>query len=275
MPIILISRGTMSGVRLLVKSLTEHLGYRSVSREDLIARVNEHGEIANRIVEHLGKATRAYDQFSQLRRSYVILMRMALLEYIREDNLVYHGYSGHLLVAPMQHFLRVRINAPLPLRVQMTMDRLGCIEQAARDHILTQDEERGRWARFMYGRDIRDPGLYDVVVNLNRMPMHAVCMMLQAVAEEPQFATTPQTRQAVETLLLTTQIEAAIATDPRTSALDVVAEADDKRVKLIGPWLEHKQCDEVLEIAARVAGARELTYDSGYAPITEIPIETR
>ena len=111
MAIILISRGTMSGVTPLTDSLSKAIGYRSVSREDLVGRVNDHGEIANRIVESIGSATRGYEQFSRLRRPYVILMRLALLEYVVHDDLIYHGYSGHLLVPAFQHVLRVRINA--------------------------------------------------------------------------------------------------------------------------------------------------------------------
>jgi len=273
MPIVLISRGTMSGVRLLVGSITEKYGYRSVSREDLIARVNEHGEIANRIVEHIGKATQAYDQFTQLRRPYVILMRLALLEYIRDDNVVYHGSSGHLLVPPMQHMLRVRINAPLAMRIHMTMDRLGCIEKVAREHIQAVDEERRRWARFMYGRDIRDPQLYDVMVNLGRMPMHAVSAMLQCAVQDPDFVTQPETKVEIDRLLLVTRIEASIATEPRTSQFEIAAQVDDHRVKLIGPWLEEAERELVLDITRPLVGDRSLEYVAGYEPVMEIPVK--
>ncbi len=273
MPIILISRGTMSGVSLLVKSLVEHLGYRSLSREDLLSKVNEHGEIANRIVEAIGTATRAYDQFSQLRRPYTILMRLALLEYIRDDNLIYHGYSGHLLVPPMQHMLRVRINAPLSMRVPMTMQRLGCDEQHAREYILTEDEQRGRWARFMYGRDIRDPSHYDVVLNIKRLSTPVVCGLLRAAVDNPEFETTPETIAEVERSLIATRIEAAIASDPRTSSLEITAQVSGDSIVLIGPWLEDSQREIVLALAVTYAGGRHVNYESGFVPVVGLPVD--
>ena len=273
MAIILISRGSMSGVSLLVKSLVKHTGYRHVSREDLVAKVNEHGEIANRIVEAIGTATRAYEQFSQLRRPYIILMRLALLEYIREDNLIYHGYSGHLVVPPMPHMLRVRINAPLSMRIPMTMERLGCDEQQAREYILGEDEQRGRWARFMYGRDIRAPSLYDIVINMNRLSTEAVCGLLRCTVEHPEFETTAEIVAAVEGSLVATRIEAAIATDARTRNLEITARAADDRVALVGPWLEDEQRQTVLAIASASAGGRQVDYDTGYLPVGGLPSE--
>lgn len=280
MPVILISRGTMSGVNLLVKSLSDHLGYRCVSREDLIVKVNEHGEIANRIVRTIGHATRAYEHFSQLRRSYIILMRLALAEYICDEsgcrgNLIYHGYSGHLLLPPMPDTLRVRINAPLEMRVSMTMDRLGCDERKAREHILSEDEKQGRWARFMYGRDIRDPGLYDMVLNLDRLPMRPICMLLESVARDPAFENTGENARAMERLLIATQIEAAAATDPKTEALEISAEVTDERVLLLGPWLEDEQAEAVAGLAAAYAKGRKIDYETGYAPVFDIPAEGR
>jgi cytidylate kinase len=262
----------MSGVRLVAKSLVERMGYRSLSREDLIARVNQHGEIANQVVEHVGNATRAYDEFSQLRRPYVILMRLALLECIRDDNVVYHGYSGQLLVPPLSHMLRVRVNASLALRLRMTMDRLGCDEKAAREYVQTQDEARIRWARFMYGRDIRDPELYDVMVNLNRLPVPVICTLIQTTAAGPHFATTETVRQAVDALLLAGRIEAAVATDERTRGVEITARVDAERVKLVGPWLEESRREVVLSVARSASGGRELEYVTGYEPVMEIPV---
>jgi two-component system response regulator CpxR len=262
----------MSGVRLVAKSLVERMGYRSLSREDLIARVNRHGDIANQVVERVGNATRAYDEFSQLRRPYVILMRLALLEYIRDDNVVYHGYSGQLLVPPLSHVLRVRVTASLAMRLRMTMDRLGYDEKAAREYVQTQDEARVRWARFMYGRDIRDPELYDLVVNLNRLPVPVVCTLVQATAADSRFAATEEVRQEVDALLLASRIEAALATDERTRCVEIAAHVGAKRVKLVGPWLAESQREAVLAVARSASGGRELEYVTGYEPVMEIPV---
>ena len=270
MAVIFVSRGTMSGVHLLVDCLHERTGIRHISREDLEEVVNRHGELAKRILEKLDKATSAYEQFSELRWPYLVLMRNALLDEIRQDNVVYHGYSGHLLLPPIRHFVRVRIEAPLDLRVTMTMKRLDCDEKSARDYITEADEYRVKWARFMYGRDIRNSLLYDLTLNLGHMTLNAACGILECVMSHEDFHASPESQAEVERLYLATTVEVALITDPRTQALEISAAVQDGELNLIGPYLEERDLSGVKEVAGAVAGVKSVRYSPGYAPSLEI-----
>lgn len=270
MPVIFISRGTMSGVRLLVDCLHQRTGIHCISREDLEKIVNNHGELATRVVEKLAKATSAYDQFSELRWPYMVLMRMALLEEIRADNVMYHGYSGHLLLPIIRHFVRVRIEAPLVLRVKMTMDRLGCDEQTARDYILEADDHRVKWARFMYGRDIRNTLLYDLNLNQERVTMETACGFLEHIMAAEAFQASAESQGEVERLHLAASVEAALVTDPRTQAFEISAAAQKEGIHLIGPYLEDSELVTVEEIALAVEGVEAVQYSPGYASKLEV-----
>ena len=265
MPVILISRGTMSGVTLLVDRLRECTGYRCVAREDLVARVNAYGELAHRIVEQLGNPAQAYEQVCDLRRPYVILMREALLELAEGDDLIYHGYSGHLLLPPIRHLIRARINAPTHLRIAMTMRRLACSADEAKAHITRDDEERVRWARFLYGRDIRDPSLYHLCVNLEWMSIATASNLVCALKTDDDCQATPASREAVATLLLATRVEAALATDERTADIELSAQVADGGITVAGQYLDETRRAAVLEIARRVAGGRDVAYRYGFA----------
>jgi two-component system response regulator CpxR len=270
MPVIFISRGTMSGVHLLVDCLHERTGIRCISREDLERIVNRYGELATRVVEKLANATSAYDQFSELRWPYMVLMREALLEEIRADNVVYHGYSGHLLLPILRHFVRVRIEAPLDLRVKMTMERLGCDETTARDYIVEADDHRVRWARFMYGRDIRNTLLYDVHLNQERVTMETACDILEHIMAAEDFQASAESQGEVERLYLAAGVEVALVTDPRTRALEINAAAQNDGVHLTGPYLEDSEVATVKEIALAVAGVEKVDYIPGYTSKLEI-----
>lgn len=266
MSVVLISRGTMSGVTLLVEQLRERTGARCVSREDLVALVNQHGALAQRIVEQLSDAARAYEAFCELRRPYLILMRAALLEYAQRDNLVYHGFSGHLLLPPIPHFMAIRLNAPREVRTAMTMQRLHCDEEAANSYIDRDDEQRVRWARFMYGKDIRDPGLYDLCINLKRTSVNTACNLVQSMMSDPDCQATPESTQLVERLLCATRIEQALVTDPRTDAVEASARVSNGHVTVTGPYLDDVRRNAVLEIARGVAGVSDVAYQCGFVP---------
>jgi len=270
-PIIFISRGTMSGVHRLVDCLRERTGVRCISVEDLVKIVNRHGEIATRIVEQLKTATSAYDQFSELRWPYIVLMRQAMLEEIRHDNMVYHGYSSHLILPALRHFVRVRIEAPLDMRVEMTKQRLNSDEESAREYIRENDDHRVKWARFMYAQDIRNTMLYDLCLNMGHMTLEAACGIVGNLMKEPDFQATAESTAEVERLYLTTTIEEALVTDPRTASIEIHAKSDtDNGIRLIGPYLDDPERDTVIEIARSVPGVGEVEYIPGYASTLEI-----
>ncbi len=265
MAVIFLSRGTMSGVRKLVGRLQHESTLRFVSREDLVEVVNRHGGLATRVMEEITTADRAYEHFSQLRRAYLVLMRQALLEELTGDGVVYHGYSGHLLLPRMPHFVRVRIDAPIAIRLSLTMERLGCDEEEARNYIRDEDGRRVRWARFMYGQDISNPHLYDIVLNLRWMTLDAVCRLLMNVMADPEYRCGDDARRQVERLRLATDVEAALVADPRTHDLEVSAEVSDDVVTLVGPYLERAALGTALEIAGAAAAGRRIDYRPGYA----------
>ena len=265
MPVIFISRGTMSGVHLFLDYFHSRTGIRCISREDLENDVNRHGEIAVRVLEKLANAHSAYDQFSELRWPYMVLMRKALLEEIRDDNIVYHGYSSHLLLPAFRHFVRVRIEAPLEMRVTMTMRRLSCNEEKAREYITNADEHRVRWARFMYAHDIRNTMLYDLVLNLDRVTLKAACGILECLMAEKDFQVTPESRAEVERLYLASKIEESLVTDPRTAALEIRSEVRNDGIRLIGPYIEDPELTMIIKIVQTVSDTSNVQYNPGYA----------
>jgi cytidylate kinase len=266
MAVLLISRGTMAGGQLVAQCLSHTGHFRCVTREDLVASVNRHGEIATRITAQIDKATQNYERFSELRRPYKILMRHALLEYARQDNLAYLGYSGHLLVEGIAHFIRIRLVAPFELRVRLTMSRLSCDEEAAKDFIRKADEDRARWARFMYGKNLRDPELYDFCVNMERMTVPAVCSLLLRTIDEHELQPTPESVSDLEDEFLATSVLAALVTDPVTFPLDMGATVTGGHLRLEGPYLDDELLDKVRGIAGGIDGVLDVDYQPGYAP---------
>lgn len=266
MAVLLISRGSMSGGQIVAQSLSHTAQFRCVTREDLIASVNAHGEIANRVTESIPKAAQAYGSFSEVRRPYKVLMRLALLEYARRDKLAYFGYSGHLLIDDIAHFVRVRLHASNELRVKTTMARLRCSEEEAHDYIREVDEERIRWTRFMYGKDLRDPGLYDLCISMDRISFGTVASLLVHAVRESEFQATQDSLAELDDLYLAAHIEAALVLDPRTYDLEVGARAEKGQVRLTGPYLDGPKQSVVIEVASSVPGTESVDYAPGYAP---------
>lgn len=270
MPLLFISRGTMSGVQELVKQFHERTGIRCISREDLLQVVAKHGDLALKVVTQLSEATSAYDHFSQLRRPYIILMRQALLQEVQKDNMLYQGFSGQLLVPRIKHFVRVRINASLDLRIPPTMQQHGLDEENAARYIREMDEQRVRWARYTYGRDIRDPLIYDFQFNLGHISIKVLCGIMQNLMSEPELQASEESKTQVRVLLESTNIEAALVCDERTRKFEIKAHYEMDKVKLVGPYLEENDLLIVKEIVRETVQAEEIEYTPGYTSTIDI-----
>lgn len=266
MALLLISRGSFSGGQLISQCLSRTAGMRCLTREDLIAAVNTHGELANRIVASMQRAASDYERFSALRRPYKILMQQALLSYVRQGDVAYFGYSGHLLLTGISHAVRVRVIAPVHLRIELLMKREQVTEEEARERIRQVDEERSRWTRFMYGKNLREPELFDLCINLERVSFPTACCMLVHIVQQSEFQPTAESLAAVENRYLAACVLAALLDNPKTFELELAATAEGSCVTLEGPYLEPSVRSALLDTVNALPAVKEVHYKEGYAP---------
>lgn len=250
---------------MIVECLAKQEGIRCLTREDLLAAVNNYGDLATRVTAEVERAIQTYEQFSELRRPYLIFMKRALLECVRQGRLAYFGYSGHLLLDKVPHFVRIRLIAPMELRIAKTRERLRCSEGEAREYVRKMDQDRLRWARLIYGQDVRDPALYDLCLNIERLSMEGACDMLRRVMHQVDFQPTPESIARVENDYIATEALASLVADSRTLQLELSASMSDGQLRLVGPYLPEADMKTVLSIAGAVPGVRSVEYEPGYA----------
>ncbi|MFZ0705901.1 MAG: cytidylate kinase family protein [Candidatus Korobacteraceae bacterium] len=266
MALLLISRGSFSGCQLMSQCLSKSTGIRCLTREDLIAAVNTHGELANKVLASMAKAAHDYGQLSALRRPYKILMQRALLGYAREGDIAYFGYSGHLLLSGIAHAIRARVIMPVQQRVELLRKSEGVTEAEARERIYREDEERSRWTRFMYGKNLSDPALFDTCINLKHISYGTACCILQGLMQQHEFQPTPESLTAIENSYLSACVLAALVSNPQTAELAMGATAEDGCVTLEGPYLPEAERAVVLDLAHAVPDIVQVRYTEGYAP---------
>ncbi len=169
MAIIMLSRGSHSGGKLLSDCVAAHLSYRSINRETIIAKASGCGTTERKLRDALERPPSFWDRFREDRRRYMTLFQACLTEELGSGNVIYTGHSAHLLLGGVSHVLRVRIIAPLAFRLAAVQDALQLGRDAALAYIRGQDEDRARWTRYLYGVEWSDPALYDLVLNLEHL----------------------------------------------------------------------------------------------------------
>ena len=200
MPIITISRGSYSRGRDVAEKLARELGYACVSREILLEASEQFNIPEIQLVNAIEDAPSILSRLTRGKERYVAYVRAALLKHVQKDDVVYHGFAGHLLLRDVPSVLKVRIIASIEDRIQEVVKRDGVSEDQARERIARADEERQKWAHHLYDVDPRDVSLYDIVVQIRPMTVDDAVGTIELAAELPAFQTTPEVKKTLEEL---------------------------------------------------------------------------
>ncbi len=266
MPIITVSRGSMSGGKAFAERVSSALGSPCVGREILVDAAAKLGVSENVLAKKMEKGPGLWDRLTLERRMYVVAVQSALAEQIEKGDLVYHGVAGHLLLRDIPSVLRIRLIAPLVVRIQAVMEREGLSRQAAEHYIQDIDADRVRWTRFMYHADVRDPHLYDLMLNLDRMSITTACDVVIETVKKPEFLITDEVREQLASFALACRVKVALATHPASRGLDLQVTSVGNVVTIAGEvpqptMLTHASSrweQELTQIAKSVSGVKRV-----------------
>ena len=207
MSIVAVSRGTFSGGEALARAVAERLGYRCISREELVAIAQAYGVPAAELTAAMEKRPSLLERVAGEHTVYLKFLRAALCEQARGDKLVYHGHLGQLLLPGISHVIGARVIAEVEFRLRSVQEQRQLTRKEALAYIEKVDKERREWTRFLFGVNWDDPHLYHVVLNLSRLTLDAACEAVAHLAERPEFQPTPASIKALEDLTLNSWAE--------------------------------------------------------------------
>ena len=236
MSVIAISRGSLFATKKLAEGLKARLGYRIISREEVIDAAKHYG------IEETGLGEKDimeshppgyWHERSDERMHYLTCFKTALLDFAMEESIIYHGNLAHILLNEVPFVLRVRVNAPLENRVKQMMEEEGLSREAAIDKIKDTDHKRRQWTQFLYDAEVIDPIFFDLVLNLDRISIDdAVEMVVSEVQKEP-FQPTEQSMKALKDLHLASIVKAHLLRSAGTKTLEFEVDVDSSTGKVV------------------------------------------
>jgi cytidylate kinase len=199
--------------KVVAEKVAARLGYRLISREVLLDASSRFNVSEIKLEKAIHDAPGILERYRHGKQSYVAYIRSALVERVVDDNVVYHGLAGHLLLKGIPHVLKVRINADMERRIKIVMERDGIPADAARLRILEDDKERRKWTHSLYGQDPWDSSLYDLSICIDKLSVvNAVDFICQAAAAEG-LQSTEKNRQKAADMAIACRVKAALVDD--------------------------------------------------------------
>ena len=189
--VITVSRESGSGGTILAAKLAKELGFDLFHRE-VIQEMAESANISTRIVETLDEKG-----LSVLEDSIAAIIRDRhlwpdqFLKYLMKvvGTIGKHGCAvivgrGAQFILPREENFRVRVIAPLTMRIHNVSHELDIPEAEAQKMILKTDADRRSFSRKYFYADVADPLNYDLVINTERMSIEAAVKSIIAALNQ-------------------------------------------------------------------------------------------
>ncbi len=260
MAIITISRGSFSGGQNLAECLAKRLGYESLSREILVEAAEKYGISENELTNAMKAKPAIVERLSLNidRIHYLAFIQATLCEHVKNDNVVYYGHAGHLLLKDVCRVIKVKVIATLEQRIAFAMERNKLSRQEAVLYIRKMDKYRHKWTKFLYGIDWNDPSLYDVVVNLKDASIQTACNMISVMTSAPEFQLTERSKKAIADLALESQIKAKLASDKATRDYMLKINVEAGHVRISGRVRNTDDANRISTFIREMPGVKSL-----------------
>lgn len=168
---------------------------------------------------------------------------------------VIRGWGAAHLLGAIPHVIRVRICAPLEVRIDRMMERLGTTErEAVKNEILMSEEAHAAITQRHFGINWRDPEHYDLVLSTERLTVDECIEEVESVMKRPRFQETPDSIRVFNDLALEWAARSAMRRDPRTAALAITVVAREGQVTLQGVVDTQDQAEGAAEVVSALEG---------------------
>ncbi len=260
MPIVTLSHEIGAGGPEIGQKLAERLSLHYVDQELISQAVLRYGLLEEKLSSLDESKPSLFERFDTETRRYLTVLQTALYEFAEKDRVVLMGRAGQWLLRGIPHVLRVRVMAPFDLRVKHLGKRLSVQmgehtnPRMVHDMVRRDDTEKAGRMRYLHEVDVRDPALYDLVINTERLSIDAAVELIAGVLQRPDMATTPASQQIVADRALASRVQVALATHPETRRYRITVEAKAGVVTLEGT----AAMDEAVELARGVVGVDDV-----------------
>jgi len=273
MAILTISHEMGSGGAEIGMAVAKRLAYTYVDNEELLGRAQRYGLAEDRLARLVEDRPSWVERFDAETRRCIMALQVVLYEFAQDDNVVLMGGGGQWLLRGVPHVLRTRIVAPFPERVTRLTATLSAqgrervTPKTVAQFIRRDDIQKTARMRYLFDADVKDPSLYDLLINTAAFSREAAVELLADVARRPELVTTDAARQLVGDRVVAAQVEVALAGHPDMRRYRIDVEATRGLVMLDLP--AGVDPDVAVAVARGVAGVERVELR-----IAEMPVVT-
>lgn len=268
MSIVAISESAGSLGNEMGRRLADSLGYAFADREIIAKTAERFGEDPSALRHGMEEKPSLWERLTGTQQRYKAFVEATILDMASQGDVVLAGLASALVLRDIGHVLRVRTNAPEHERARRLEHQQGLVPDAAVDFIRQTDRERAARVKFLYGADVDDPLLYDLVLNTARLSAEQGARILAEAIGDDRFRPTPDSRAALLDAHVVAQARALFLSNPTLAAEQIYVSSVRGRVSLTGQVLRRDERDTAEAIVKDIPGVAELLNEIIVTPAT-------
>jgi cytidylate kinase len=226
------------------------------------------GQLANRMRVRRSHVVRLLDgkagkdeQLTSEKTSRALYTPEETFNLLRDEDVgVLRGWGAVPLLQDVAHVVKVRVCAPMKMRVRRMMERLDTDDHGfVENEIMVSDASQDAITRRHFGTDWRDASQYDLVLNTGELTIGECVDEIENVMEMSRVQRTTESVEVFDNLSLQWHVRAAMRRDPRTTTMELDVLANRGNVRLRGALPRGLLRTDAVEVAFSVEGVEKVT----------------
>jgi cytidylate kinase len=274
MPIVAISRLLGSEGEPIAHSLATRLGYRLMDRQTLLAEAEAFGvrNLRPNAPELAERTPTLWQRLNEERRRYGTLLRAGVFGFARGDDAVILGLGASHLLRDVTHAAKVLVVAGDAVRIARVMQQgsprqPGPLNRARAEEAMQQaDREWIGYIRYMFGADMLDARLYDLVLSTDRLPVEAAVDQIALLVARPEYQATAPSMQRLADLSLASRTEVTLASQEGLWVHGLRVQVERGEVVLSGEVVTDEDREAAEQLVQALPGVRRVRNDLRIQP---------
>jgi YjbE family integral membrane protein len=263
--ILTISREYQSGCKEIGKAVATQLGYDYLDRPCIYTHLRAAGEKWGKMAEELDEERpNLWEKYDQEYRGFIALIESTIYDYAAKGRVVILGRGSVFLLHDIPQVLKVRLYAPLEVRIERVMVKDKVDRLTAEEIIEKTDQSRAGYVKGIYGKQLKDTENYDLVFNTGIQSYEQVTANIVEVLKEWGQRATPESWERLNNMALAAKIKAGLYTHPEVFIPTLEIFHDGSAIVLKGLVHGPKEYRLVEEIVHNIADPHPIRNELHY-----------
>ncbi|WP_457551788.1 cytidylate kinase-like family protein [Desulfobacula sp.] len=252
MPVLIITSENTAFEKEIAQKIAQRMSYSTLDRQLLHEIADKYAVPHKKMIEAMTITPSILKRMPAKAWNYFIsCVELEVLEHLLADNCVCRGLGAHLYVMAVSHVLKVRLIGGHG--TEPSSGQAGAGTSEVPKTIVDQEFKNDKWAMEAFHHRTSDPGLYDMVINMDQMQVDEVVENFSTTLGYPRFKAMTYSKNSLADMVLAARVKnplLKILTDIRVSADNgtvVVTTTSVKREKT-------KKIDTIKRLAGEIDG---------------------